>query len=74
MKGWRFLYASYVEAVPVSVVFRIARFRKVFDGKFEKISLAALNTIKAFQLRSLFEVVGNNIGGQVVAIPLVECA
>jgi hypothetical protein len=74
MEGRRFLYASYVESVPVAVVFRVTCFRKVFDGEFEQITFAAMNAVKALQLRCFFEVVGNDIGGQVVAIPLVKCA
>jgi hypothetical protein len=74
VEGRRFLYASHVETVPVTVVFGVACFRKVFDGEFEQIALATVYAIKAFQLRSLFEVIGNNIGGQVVAVPLVDCA
>jgi hypothetical protein len=74
VEGRRFLYASYVESVPVAVVFGISCFRKVFDGKFEQIALATVYAIKALQLRSLFEVIGDNIGGQVVAIPLIDCA
>jgi hypothetical protein len=74
VEGRRFLYASNVKSVPVAVVFGVACFRKVFDGEFEKISLATVYAIKALQLRSLFEVVGDYIGGQVVAIPLVDCA
>jgi hypothetical protein len=74
VEGRRFLYAGDVETVPVAVVFRITCFRKVFDGEFEQITFATVNAIKALQLRSLFEVVGDYIGGQVVAIPLVDCA
>jgi hypothetical protein len=74
VEGRRFLYASDVKSVPVAVVFRVARFRKVFDGELEQIAFATMNTIEALQLRSLFEVVGDYIGGQVVAVPLVERA
>jgi hypothetical protein len=74
VEGRRFLYASHVEPVPVAVVFGIACFRKVFDRKFEQITFATVDTIKALQLRCLFEIVGDYIGGQVVAIPLVDYA
>jgi hypothetical protein len=65
-----FAYVRNIKTVPITVVVRITS-AKVFDGEFEQISLAAMNAIKALQLRCLFEVVGNNIGGQVVAVPLV---
>jgi hypothetical protein len=74
MEGRRFLYASYVKSVPVAVIFGVTCFRKVFDGKFEQIAFATVYAIKALELRSLFEVIGDYIGGQVVAIPLVDCA
>lgn len=54
----RFLYASYVKAVPVAVVFRIACVRKVFDTEFEQIAVTAMYTLQAFQFERLFEVVG----------------
>lgn len=71
VEGRRFLNASYVKSVPVAVIFCVARFGKIFDREFEKISLAAMNPFKALQLSCLFEIVDNDVGGQVVAVAFI---
>jgi hypothetical protein len=69
----RFAYIRDIKAIPIAVVVRIPG-AKVFDGEFEQITFATMDSIEPLQLRSLFEVVGDYIGGQVGAVPLVDCA
>jgi hypothetical protein len=74
MKGRRLCNIRNIETFPVTVVFGVTRFGKVFDGKFEQISFAPMDTLNAVELRCLFEIVDKNIGGQIVSIPLIKCA